>query len=304
MTLPVADRVDVAPPTDLPLVLSGLTRRHGEREVLSDVSLQLEPGQVLGLLGRNGAGKTTLIQCLLGLSAPDEGESWLWGTPSLALTDGVKQRLGYVPQTPEAFGWMTISEMLDFVAPFYPLWDHDYVRKARERGGISVGKPLSKLSPGERQQAAIIRALAPRPALLVLDEPAAALDPVARRALLRDIAEHAARWGCTVLYSTHIVSDLDRIASHVAILHHGKLLLHEELDTLKERHLRLHVPAGIAAGLEPSLPGELSRHPLDDGGLRLLVLCAPEAGLPAVLDVPEVRRETLTLDDLFVEVAG
>lgn len=287
-----------------PLVAAGLTRRYGQREVLSNVTLRLEPGQVLGLLGRNGAGKTTLIQCLLGLCAPDEGESWLWGTPSLALTDGIKQRLGYVAQTPEAFGWMTISEMLDFVAPFYPQWDHDYVRRVRERGGISVGKPLAKLSPGERQQAAIIRALAPRPDLLVLDEPAAALDPVARRALLRDIAEHAASWGCTVLYSTHIVSDLDRIASHVAILHHGKLLLHEELDALKERHLRLHVPAAIAAGLEPSLSGELSRHRLDDGALRLLLLCAPEAGLPAALDVPEVRRETLTLDDLFVEVAG
>ena len=300
----VVEQAIVSSDSNAPLVAAGLTRRYGQREVLSNVTLRLEPGQVLGLLGRNGAGKTTLIQCLLGLSAPDEGESRLWGTPSLALTDAVKLRLGYVAQTPEAFGWMTISEMLDFVASFYPLWDHDYVRRMRERGGISAGKPLSKLSPGERQQAAIIRALAPRPDLLVLDEPAAALDPVARRALLRDIAEHAARWGCTVLYSTHIVSDLDRIASHVAILHHGKLLLHEELDTLKERHLRLHVPAGIAAGLEPTLPGELSRHQLDDGGLRLLVLCAPDAGLPTVLDVPEVRRETLTLDDLFVEVAG
>src|SRR3546814_20726110 len=115
---------------------------------------------------------------------------------------------------------------------------------------------LAKLSPGERQRVAIIRALAPQPELLVLDEPAAALDPVARRELLREIALRAGESGTSVLFSTHIVSDLERVASHVAFMHQGRLLLHSELDSLKERHLRLHVPPSAADQLVGPVPGE------------------------------------------------
>lgn len=231
----------------LPLAADGLSKRYGSQTVLDNVRLQVEPGAVLGLIGRNGAGKSTLIRALLGLIEPDSGSAWVFGQPALRMDDAAKARLSYVPQQPEALAWLTVGDMLDFVGQHYPRWDAGYVNDTLTRWQLPKDKLLGKLSPGERQRVAIIRSLASQPQLLVLDEPAAALDPVARRELLREIALRAGQSGTTVLFSTHIVSDLERVASHVALMHAGKLLLHSELDALKEQHVRLHVPASIAA---------------------------------------------------------
>src|SRR3546814_560346 len=224
------------------MAANGRDKRYDGQPARDHVSLQLEPGTVLGLIGRNGAGKTTLIRTLLGLVEPDAGSASIWGRPALQMDDAAKGRLSYVPQQPEALAWLKVGDMLDFIGRFYPRWDAAFVDATLDRWDLPRNRMLAKLSPGERQRVAIIRALAPQPELLVLDEPAAALDPVARRELLREIALRAGESGTSVLFSTHIVSDLERVASHVAFMHQGRLLLHSELDSLKERHLRLHVP--------------------------------------------------------------
>ena len=148
-----------------------------------------------------------------------------------------------------------------------------------------------------------MRALAARPDLLVLDEPAAALDPVARRDLLREIAMRAGEAGTTVLFSTHIVSDLERVASHIAFMHDGRLLLDSELDALKERHVRLRLPAGAAADLHGRVPGEVARRRLPEGGLSLLLVREPAASWPPIVHAPGVQADVLGLEDLFVEAA-
>lgn len=219
-----------------PLRAVGLEKRYDGRTVLAGVSLEVEPGSVLGLVGRNGAGKSTLIRALLGLIEPDAGHAEVWGQPALRMDDTAKARLGYVPQQPEALGWLEVGQMLEFVGRFYPRWDTRYVDQTLDRWGLPRNKSLAKLSPGERQRVSVLRALASRPDLLVLDEPAAALDPVARRELLREIALRAGESGTTVLFSTHILSDLERVASHVAFMQQGRIVLHAELDGLKERH--------------------------------------------------------------------
>lgn len=285
-----------------PLACHALDKRFGQQQVLRQVSLQVAPGSVLGLIGRNGAGKTTLIRALLGLLQPDAGESFVFGQPALALDDHAKQRLGYVPQQPEAMAWMQVGQMLDFIGSHYPRWDDAYVADCLQRWQLPRDKALGKLSPGERQRVAIIRALAPQPQLLVLDEPAAALDPVARRELLREIASRAGESGTTVLFSTHIVSDLERVASHIAFLHQGRLLLHDELDALKERHLRLHVPAALAATLASKLPGEVSRRRLGNGALSIILIGDGDAPWPALARDEAVDTSHLALEDLFVEV--
>lgn len=287
-----------------PLAADGLIKQYGHRSVLRGVSLDVEPGAVLGLIGRNGAGKSTLIRAMLGLIEPDAGSATVWGTPALRLTDTIKQRLGYVPQQPEAMAWLKVGEMLDFVGRFYPRWDRAYADATLERWQLPRNRLLAKLSPGERQRVAIVRALAPQPELLVLDEPASALDPVGRRELLREIASRAGESGTTVLFSTHIVSDLERVASHVAFLHEGQLLLHSELDSLKERNLRLHVPESVAAQLREDVPGEVSRRPHPYGGLSITVLRGEDAPWPDLLQVPGVRAEALPLEDLFIEVSA
>jgi ABC-2 type transport system ATP-binding protein len=143
-----------------------------------------------------------------------------------------------VPQRPQGFQWMTVGAMLDFIGGFYPTWDSGYVEDRLARLAIARNAPLSTLSPGERQSVALIRALATQPELLILDEPAATLDPVARRELLREIAGRAGEAGTTVLFSTHIVSDLERVASHIAVLHGGRLLINTALDDVKETHAK------------------------------------------------------------------
>ena len=277
---------------------------YGSSHVLHGVDLSIARGETVGLLGRNGMGKSTLIRSLLGLVELDGGEASIWGRPVLRLDDAAKARIGYVPQQPEALGWMSARQMFDMIAPFYPRWDRAFVDATLARWRLPADTVMAKLSPGERQRVAILRALASQPELLVLDEPAAALDPVARRDLLREIATRAGEFGTTVLFSTHIVSDLERVASHVAFVHEGRMLLQSDLDTLKERHLRLHIPASAADQLVGKVPGEVARRANPYGGLTVVVIREEGRAWPALVDAPGVQREHLSLEDLFVEVAA
>ena len=287
-------------PTNAPLQARGISKRYDARPVLDAVDFTLPEGAVLGLIGRNGAGKTTLIRALMGLIEVDAGSATVMGEPALAMSDRVKEQLGYVPQQPDALGWLRIDEMLALVRPFYPNWDQDFVKAQLERTRLPRDRALAKLSPGERQQVALIRALAVRPSLLVLDEPAAALDPVARRELLREIALRAGESGTSVLFSTHIVSDLERVASHVAFLHEGHMLLQAPLDDLKERYARLWLPGSSAP---VKIPGELSRRPQQAFGGWSLVIEQRDGRWPEAVQQPGARIEALGLEDLFVEIA-
>ena len=287
-------------PTNAPLQARGISKRYDARPVLDAVDFTLPEGAVLGLIGRNGAGKTTLIRALMGLIEVDAGSASVLGEPALAMSDRVKEQLGYVPQQPDALGWLRIDEMLALVRPFYPNWDQDFVEAQLARTRLPRDRALAKLSPGERQQVALIRALAVRPSLLVLDEPAAALDPVARRELLREIALRAGESGTSVLFSTHIVSDLERVASHVAFLHEGHMLLQAPLDDMKERYARLWLPGSSAP---VKIPGELSRRPQQAFGGWSLVIEQRDGRWPEAVQQPGARIEALGLEDLFVEIA-
>jgi ABC-2 type transport system ATP-binding protein len=283
-----------------PLIAHGLIHCYEGRQVLTGVDLAIAPGSVLGLIGRNGAGKSTLIRIMLGLLEPLAGSAFVFGERALKLSDQAKSRMAYVPQQPEALSWLTAEQMLDFVGRFYPRWDAPFARKMLQRWDIQPNRLLAKLSPGERQRVDLIRALASQPALLVLDEPAAALDPVARRELLRELALRAGESGTTVLFSTHIVSDLERVASDIAFLHEGKVLLHCGVDETKERYARLWLPAKIMAAAPAH---SLSRRRHDDGSLSLVVERDKQGHWPEASTLPGARIDVLGLEDLFVEIA-
>ncbi|MBE1162131.1 ABC transporter ATP-binding protein [Dyella acidiphila] len=283
-----------------PLSAQGLMHGFDGTKVLDGVNLALTPGSVLGLIGRNGAGKSTLIRALLGLLEPQGGRALVFDEPALKLSDDAKARIAYVPQQPEALAWLTVQQMLDFVGRFYPHWDAEFIRLTLERWKIQPKRLLAKLSPGERQRVDLLRALASQPELLVLDEPAAALDPVARRELLREIALRAGEAGTTVLFSTHIVSDLERVASEVAFLHEGKLLLHCDVDDTKERYGRLWLPAKMSAAAPAQ---SLSRRRNEDGSLSLVVQRDAHGQWPEAATLTGARVDALGLEDLFVEIA-
>lgn len=286
-----------------PVTITGLAKRYGTRDVFRDVSLRLEPGQVLGLLGRNGAGKSTLIRCMLGLEAPDAGTCSLFGAPSQRLPDRVKMRVAYVPQRTEAFLWLDVVEFFTLMSRFYPRWDGNYVQAALAEQGFNPYDRLRNLSPGQRQQLFIIRALAAKPDLLVLDEPAASLDPVARRALMREVVSRAGEQECAVLLSTHIVSDLERVASHVALLHAGGLLLHDEIDVIKEECARAHLPVGIEASDLEHIPGLIAKRRTTNGWTVVFRRGSRDAW-PEALHAQAGNGEALGLEDLFIEVTA
>jgi len=286
---------EAADSPDFAVSCRNIHKHFGIRKVLNNASLSIPKGAVLGLVGRNGAGKSTLLRILVGLLMPDYGSATIWGESALHLTDASKVRLGYVPQKPEALNWMSVGSMLEFLGSFYPRWDREYVWNSLMRWNISPSHPLERLSPGERQRVALIRALASQPELLILDEPASALDPVARRDLLREIALRAGEAGMTVLFSTHIVSDLERVASHVCFLHEGRVVLDTTMDDLKETHGRLSLSREAAGAFARPIPGEIGRRRRPDGGISIVLTRRADAAWPTAVDA-------MSLEDLFIEL--
>lgn len=201
--------------------------------VLKSINLTIEPGMVVGLLGKNGAGKTTLLRCALGLIEADTGEVFTLGEHPTQLNPELKSKIGYVPQ--QAFGYegFSISEALDLHSSFYSEWDNSLEQDWLKRFELNPDDMVENLSIGQRQALALIMAMSYRPKLLILDEPVASLDPIARREFMLDLFDLSLESGSGVIFSTHITSDIERVATHVALVKEGEIKLFNELDELK-----------------------------------------------------------------------
>jgi len=279
---------------------SSISKHFGSAMVLDKLDWQVMPGQVIGLLGRNGAGKSTLLECLLGLRELDAGSVRIYGEDVARLSDATRARIGYVPQKSDLFEWMTPRQMLDYFRALYPRWNAAKVDALLERWGFDAlmqNKPISKLSGGEQQRLSIIRALAHDPELLVLDEPVSALDPVGRRDFLRELIDGVIERGTTVVFSTHILSDLERVALDLAFLRDGKIALQGRLDELLEGARRVVGPGALLDG--KPLAGELRRQRAADGTVSVVT---HGAAADILRGQPGVRVEPLSLEDLFIEV--
>ncbi len=224
--------------TQLPFQLRGVSKSFGGQQVLKQLDWQAEPGQVIGLLGRNGAGKSTLMECMLGLREIDAGTATIFGEPVDALSDAARARLAYVPQQSDLFEWMTPRQMLSYFKAFYPRWNQAKVDAllARWLTASLLDKRIGNLSGGEKQRLSIVRALAHDPELLILDEPVASLDPAGRRDFLRELIERGIEHETTMIFSTHILSDLERVALDVAFIKDGKITIQQPLDSLLAEH--------------------------------------------------------------------
>ncbi|WP_245643598.1 ABC transporter ATP-binding protein [Roseateles chitosanitabidus] len=271
----------------------------GHPGVLSGLDWTLEPGQVVGLLGRNGAGKTTLLETLLGLRAPQVGEVRLFGQPALTPDDALRARLGYVPQQAALFEEFSVGDLLRYFRSFYPRWNDAKVDGLMSRWDIPRDRRIGALSQGQQQRLSIVRALAHEPDLLVLDEPVASLDPAGRRDFLRELVDQVLDRGTTVVFSTHILSDLERVAFNLAFLSQGRIALQAPQDALAEE-------VRLLAGAVPALEAAVAAH----GGQVLRRREAREqsrwlvrfqgGSLPA--DDAALRCESLSLEDLFLEL--
>ncbi|MCE4555573.1 ABC transporter ATP-binding protein [Roseateles cellulosilyticus] len=279
--------------------LSQVTLRYPNGpSVLDRLDWQLLPGQVVGLLGRNGAGKTTLLETLLGLREPDAGAVQLFGQDALRLDDAARGRIGYVPQHSDLFEAFTPAQLLAYFRSFYPRWNDAKVEGLMSRWEIPRDQAIRKLSGGQKQRLSIIRALAHEPDLLVLDEPVASLDPAGRRDFLRELVGEVMDRGATVVFSTHILSDLERVAFNIAFLSRGRIALQAPLDELLEQVRAFTGSVTEMATLMARLGAQpLKRTPLEAGRERVL------ARLPADTTLPDsVAVDRVNLDDLFTEL--
>lgn len=248
------------PPTlQPPIQLRGVRKSYEKGDALAGVDWSVPAGSVVGLLGQNAAGKTTLIKCALGLVRPTAGEATLLGEPAWELSAGAKARVGYVPQVISLYPWMRVRHVVNYTSSFYPRWNErlvdDLLGGGASAGGVPMDERVGNLSVGTLQKLAIALALGHEPEVLVLDEPAASLDPAARRDFLRTLLDIAVDGKRTVLFSTHITSDLERVADRVAILRGGQIAYDGELDELKDSVKRLHVTSSAPLPTTFSVPG-------------------------------------------------
>ncbi|BCE00091.1 ABC transporter ATP-binding protein [Marinicellulosiphila megalodicopiae] len=213
--------------------IHNLSKTYDGNLILDNLNLTIEQGQIIGLLGRNGAGKTTLIESIMGLKDLKKNCIHIWQQPINELKKSQLQSIAFVPQNQELFEWMKVNEYFDYFSVFFEKWDNLYAQQLLNRWNLNSTKKISELSGGQKQILQIVQALSVKPKLLILDEPVVNLDPNMRREFLKEIVDLSCESNITVLFSTHIISDVERIASHIALLNNGKIEIFDAVETIQ-----------------------------------------------------------------------
>lgn len=242
---------------DTIIEISGLSRHFGKKEALRDVTLTVRRGQVFGLVGENGAGKTTFIRHLLGAYEAEAGTVRVFGLDPVRNPVAVLGRIGYLSEDRDLPLWMKVRELMAYTAAFYPDWDVTYAEELRKRFNLPPDAKLKQLSRGEKAKAGLLAALAHRPDLLLLDEPSSGLDAVARKDILGEVIRSVADEGRTVIFSSHLLDEVERVSDHVAMIHEGVVALDRPMDALKESHHRIVVRLNEGRADFPEIPGVL-----------------------------------------------
>jgi ABC-2 type transport system ATP-binding protein len=291
--------------TDTVIEITGVTRRFGPKVALDNIRLTVPRGVVFGLVGANGAGKTTLIKHVLGLLKAMTGTVRVFGRDPVADPEGVLSRIGYLSEDNDLPGWMRIHELLRYTRAFYAGWDDEYAEKLRQQFALDPMAKVKHLSKGQRARAGLLIALAHRPELLVLDEPSSGLDPLVRREILGAIIRTIAEEGRTVLFSSHLLDEVERVSDHVAMINHGRIIFAAPLDHLKETHRRLTLRFAEPRPQPPVLAGALT---WEGAGHEWTTVCTGRLGefhAAAVAHGARIVEEHVpSLDEIFVAQVG
>jgi len=284
--------------------IEGVTVRYGKQIAVDDVSFSVPRGSVFALLGRNGAGKSSLIRCILGQQKPQRGRISLLGEDVWQTRATLMDRIGIVTEEGDAPPEMRVGELSRFCAALYSRWEQRTFDDRLQHFGIARSSRFGQLSKGQRKQVSLALGLASSPDLLLLDDPTLGLDVVARKSLFEEVVTELADRGITILLTTHDLGGVEAIADRVAILRHGKLVLDEELETLKARFRRIRFAKPVA---------------LEAGVLNVAAARAWGSGTEAVVtNYDELAFErfrgttgsdsvdisSLSLEDIFIAVAG
>lgn len=282
-----------------------LVRRFGPRGALREVSLRVPRGEVFGLVGENGAGKTTLIKHLLGLLKAQAGSVRVFGLNPVADPAGVLGRIGYLSEDRNLPEWMSMRELLRYTRAFYPRWDARYAEELRGLFQLDPELRVRDLSRGQKARAALLIALAHRPELLLLDEPSSGLDPLARRDILGAVIRTVADEGRTVIFSSHLLDEVERVADRVAMIHEGHIVLDAPLEELKQSHCCLTLRFDTAPAGAPKIAGVLW---IEGSGREWMAVCngrrAEIEAAAAQSGARVVAERVPTLEEIFVARVG
>jgi ABC-2 type transport system ATP-binding protein len=277
-------------------------------DVLHDLTFSVERGQVIGLLGRNGAGKTTLLRVAMGMLAPQHGRVRVFDLDPRARAVEIKRRIGYVSEDQALPSYLTVGQVIDLYRALYPTWDQALAGELAERFQLARREKIGRLSRGQARQVALLCAVSHRPELLLLDEPAGGLDPVARREFLETAIRLLNEAGTTIVFSSHYMSDVERLAERVVMIHDGRLFLDSDLDSLRESFSLALVPPGDGVDRRRLLlvDGCIGVRERDDA-LHAVFRLPPDGARAAIEQALGARAAnccSIALEEMFIELAG
>ncbi|MFK8080309.1 MAG: ABC transporter ATP-binding protein [Granulosicoccus sp.] len=292
------------------LSLQSLRKSYGSLKVLDGLGLSVKRGEVFGFLGRNGAGKSTAIRMIMGITKADAGTIEVFGQPLHTNLISMRQRIGYVAQDQNMYPWMSPKVISRFVKGFYPRWDESRYQQLLDDFSLPPKRRIGTFSGGMKAKLALTLALATRPELLILDEPTAGMDPVARREFLDLVRDQTAKDGATTFFSTHLIDEIEAIADRIGIVEAGLTMYEGELDPLRNSigtwsiDSRDYTPG--------SLPGEFARQRLrvlqegERRGRQVITLQFSEEALASheIVLNPGWRHDAMSLEDVFIAIVS
>jgi ABC-2 type transport system ATP-binding protein len=283
------------------LKVQHLSKSFGKNRVLQNFSMTLKRGRIYGLLGKNGEGKTTLIRTIMGIIPADSGEIFFKGKKIGYLDGAYKRDIGYIPEDAFFYSWMRITDLLEFNASFYPGWDAKKAGEYLERFSLARRSRIGKLSRGMKLKLSLVVALAAKPELLILDDPTSGIDVPTRQDFLRNIIKELSDAGTTILFSSHLVHELERIIDDLGILHQGRLILEEEYEKVKNSVRRIRLAFDHLAPEKLDFPGILTakKENATWEGVIYPWNEENEAGIRSVSGA-RLEIEPLTLEDVFI----
>ncbi|MDQ8203556.1 ABC transporter ATP-binding protein [Pelagicoccus sp. SDUM812003] len=284
-----------------PLEINQLTKRFDLKVALDEITTACKPGSIVGLLGPNGSGKTTLLRSVVGLVLPSSGSIRTLGVPADAIGSEALSQIGFVQQESDFLDWLTVDEHLRYIASYYKNWDRQRETELVEAFHLDREAKVATLSTGDRQKLAIALAVCHHPKLLLLDEPASALDPESRANLLRFLLSIASTEESSIIISSHILVDVEKVIDHVWFLKSGQLIADSDLDELKERYAEWTVSAAPGQALPERFEEAYVLQQHGDFSQRVLLVRDPETHRSAFETSHglEIRERSLNLEAIY-----